>query len=194
MKMSCYDCLLKWLKEPNVFLQKFQILQDDKTYTDDELEKLWEDFKEIPLNHETFGIESDFLHFPKGTSKWQVIRWFEIRYSKGLEIIALPKAVTHLSEEKVDNVFSCERSNQRKRIGKKAPNAANVQTSKKYTDSELEQLWEDFGDVPMNPETEVMAADFLHFPKGTHREEIWKWFDSKHSKGVHFLLYKGEDD
>lgn len=41
----------------------------------------------------------------------------------------------------------------------------------------------------MNPETEVMSDDFLHFPKGTHREDIWKWFDKKHSKGVHFLLY-----
>lgn len=67
-------------------------------------------------------------------------------------------------------------------------------SEKEYTDTELEKLWEDFWDVPMNPETEVMTADFLHFSKGTHREEIWKWFDSKHSKGVHFLLYKGEDD
>lgn len=69
---------------------------------------------------------------------------------------------------------------------------ANEQTEiaeNKYTDTELEELWEKFGDIPMNPETEVMGGDFLHFPKGTHREDIWKWFDQKHSKGVHFLLY-----
>lgn len=71
--------------------------------------------------------------------------------------------------------------------------AKNVCAEKEYTDAELEKLWEAFGDVPMNPETEVMAADFLHFPKGTHREDIWKWFDGKHSKGVIFLLYKGDD-
>lgn len=62
-------------------------------------------------------------------------------------------------------------------------------SEKEYTDTELEELWQAFGDIPMNPETEVMADDFLHFPKGTHREDIWKWFDQKHSKGIHFLLY-----
>lgn len=62
-------------------------------------------------------------------------------------------------------------------------------SEKEYTDTELEELWQAFGDVPMNPETEVMADNFLHFPKGTHREDIWKWFDQKHSKGIHFLLY-----
>ena len=59
-------------------------------------------------------------------------------------------------------------------------------------DKEIEKLWADFADVPMNPETECMEADFLHFPTGTHREEIWRWFDEKHSKGVHFLLYGPE--
>lgn len=59
-------------------------------------------------------------------------------------------------------------------------------------DKEIEKLWADFADVPMNPETECMEADFLHFPAGTHREEIWHWFDEKHSKGVHFLLYGPE--
>lgn len=63
------------------------------------------------------------------------------------------------------------------------------ESCKEYTDTELEDLWDNFGDIPMNPETEVMTADFLHFPKGTNREDIWKWFDQKHSKGVNFLLY-----
>ena len=56
-------------------------------------------------------------------------------------------------------------------------------------DKALEGLWSDFTDVPMNPETECMEAPFLGFPAGTHREEIWHWFDDRHSRGVHFLLY-----
>ena len=42
----------------------------------------------------------------------------------------------------------------------------------------------------MNPETERMEEDFLCFPIGTHREEIWHWFDERHSKGVYYLLYE----
>ena len=39
-------------------------------------------------------------------------------------------------------------------------------------------LWDYFGDLPMNPETEEMEVPFMRFPEGTHREEIWKWFES----------------
>ena len=56
-------------------------------------------------------------------------------------------------------------------------------------DHELEELWLQFGDIPMNPETECMEAPFLHFPAGTHREEIWHWFDRQYSQGVYALLY-----
>lgn len=56
----------------------------------------------------------------------------------------------------------------------------------------LEELWARFGDVPMNPETECMEEEFLHFAVGTHREEIWHWFDHRHSKGVAYLLYKAD--
>ena len=56
-------------------------------------------------------------------------------------------------------------------------------------DKELEKLWSKFGDVPMNPETECMDEEFLSFPVGTHREDIWHWFDERHSKGVAYLMY-----
>jgi hypothetical protein len=61
-----------------------------------------------------------------------------------------------------------------------------------YTDKELEELWEEFGDIPMNPKTECMEGEFLHFPIGTHREDIWHWFDEKYSLGVYYLLYPNE--
>lgn len=67
-------------------------------------------------------------------------------------------------------------------------------------DAALEKLWKQFADVPMNPETEKIEAPFLHLPMsnddylvyfdiGTPREDIWHWFDERHSKGVVYLLY-----
>ena len=56
-------------------------------------------------------------------------------------------------------------------------------------DKVIEDLWAEFADVPMDPDSEKMEDDFLHFPHGTNREEIWHWFDQRHSKGVHYLLY-----
>lgn len=59
-------------------------------------------------------------------------------------------------------------------------------------DKEIEELWELFEDVPMNPETEQIENSFMEFPVGTDREEIWHWFDEQYSKGVHYLLYERE--
>lgn len=55
-------------------------------------------------------------------------------------------------------------------------------------DKVLEEMWHQFGDVPMDPETECMEEPFLGFPAGTDREDIWHWFDERHSKGVVYLL------
>lgn len=35
-----------------------------------------------------------------------------------------------------------------------------------------------------------IEENYLDFEEGTSREDIWHWFDEKHSKGVYFLLYK----
>lgn len=56
-------------------------------------------------------------------------------------------------------------------------------------DTQLEKLWKQFSDVPMNPDTEKMEEPFMDFPAGTDREEIWHWFDERHSKGAVYLLY-----
>lgn len=69
--------------------------------------------------------------------------------------------------------------------------ASNMDTLQ-TRDAKLEQLWGEFADVPMNPGTEEMEEPFLHFPVGTNREEIWHWFDERHSKGVVYLLYGTE--
>jgi hypothetical protein len=38
------------------------------------------------------------------------------------------------------------------------------------------RLWTILGDTPVN-EAEEIEIDFLNFPKGTHRETIWHWFE-----------------
>lgn len=55
-------------------------------------------------------------------------------------------------------------------------------------DVKLEFLWEEFGDVLIDDD-ECILKDFLGFVCGTHREEVWHWFDEHHSKGVAFLMY-----
>lgn len=56
-------------------------------------------------------------------------------------------------------------------------------------DKYLEELWGFFEDVPIDPETERIEEGFLGFPPGTDREDIWHWFDERHSRGVAYLLY-----
>lgn len=49
---------------------------------------------------------------------------------------------------------------------------------------EAKKLWAELEDVPMDCKTECMDAPFLHFPAGTHREEIWHWFEDKFNISV----------
>lgn len=51
------------------------------------------------------------------------------------------------------------------------------------------ELWEEFGDVPMNPATECIEVAWCGFPKGTHREDIWHWFEETFGVAVHDLMY-----
>ena len=68
-------------------------------------------------------------------------------------------------------------------------NGKKIERSTPYVYLDLvKELWADFGDVPMNPETECMEADFLHFPAGTSRQDILYWFDDNHSKGLDYLI------
>lgn len=53
----------------------------------------------------------------------------------------------------------------------------------------VKQLWEEFGDVPMDPETECIETPWLDFPAGTHREEIWYWFEETFDVSVYDLMY-----
>lgn len=60
----------------------------------------------------------------------------------------------------------------------------------RYSNRQIEILWDHFADVPINPETERLDEDFFRWKQGTDREEIWHWFDQHHSQGVYYLLYE----
>lgn len=61
-------------------------------------------------------------------------------------------------------------------------------------DNLLEKLREGLEDIPFYEEDgeQFIEEDYLKFEEGTSREDIWHWFDERHSKGVHFLLYEYE--
>lgn len=67
----------------------------------------------------------------------------------------------------------------------------NVMKEIVLDDEKLEYLWEEFGDVLIDDD-ECILDDFLGFECGTHREEVWHWFDKHHSKGVAALMFGGE--
>ena len=48
-----------------------------------------------------------------------------------------------------------------------------------WKDTYVKDLWEDFGEVPMNPETEEIEEPWKHFLPGTYREKIWHWFEEQ---------------
>ena len=68
-----------------------------------------------------------------------------------------------------------------------------IQLQKEARDSELENMWLALEDVPFDEiDTEMtLSEDWQVFKKGTTREEIWKWFDVRYSKGL-VTLMQGE--
>lgn len=61
------------------------------------------------------------------------------------------------------------------------------------TDTEIERLWDELEDVPID-EDECLDVNWHGWSKGTHREEIWHWFDENHSKGVGWLMNERETE
>lgn len=62
------------------------------------------------------------------------------------------------------------------------------------TDQNLATWWEQLGTVPVDADGEHLDAPFsvqgvMSWPAGTHREEVWHWFDERHTQGVHALMF-----
>lgn len=58
------------------------------------------------------------------------------------------------------------------------------------TAEDIQLLWGAFGDLPMNPETECIEKRFRHFPAGTHREDIWRYFEAVFDVRIADLIEK----
>jgi len=54
-----------------------------KKYSDKQIKKLWEDFEHIYFDNNDKS-DSKFLHFPKGTYKFDIWHWFDEKHSQGL--------------------------------------------------------------------------------------------------------------
>ena len=51
----------------------------------------------------------------------------------------------------------------------------------------LETFWNELGDIPVDDDG-IIQESFLWWPKGTDREDIWRWFDEKYPGGVAKLM------
>lgn len=51
---------------------------------DKALEHLWEQFEDVPMNPGTECIEQPFYQFQAGTSRYEIWKWFDKQYSKGV--------------------------------------------------------------------------------------------------------------
>lgn len=61
-----------------------------------------------------------------------------------------------------------------------------------YVNDSIKMLWRDFGNVPMDPKTEKIEESWHGFKKGTHREEIWHWFEDTFDISVgDVLMFEG---
>ena len=59
----------------------------------------------------------------------------------------------------------------------------------KYDINYVKELWEEFGDTPVEFDTDNIAEPWRQFEKGTDRFEIWHWFEDTFGVPVVDLLY-----
>lgn len=64
----------------------------------------------------------------------------------------------------------------------------DVDYGSSFDDAELEKLWELFGEIAVGDNDEIQE-EFLDFPEGTDRIEVWQWFDERYSRGVVSLFH-----
>lgn len=53
----------------------------------------------------------------------------------------------------------------------------------------IKDLWNKLGDIPIN-EHEEIELQFLQFEPGTHKYDIWHWFEETFNISVNDLMFK----
>lgn len=84
------------------------------------------------------------------------------------------------SEEELEDVQRCP-------VCGKSEGIMDLEAGCSFDDKEIEILWELFGDISTNDMDEI-EEEFLGFPAGTDRFEIWHWFDEMYPRGVEGLI------
>lgn len=62
----------------------------------------------------------------------------------------------------------------------------------KSRDRALEMMWDELADVPFDEDENgrlILSEGWMCFEAGTEREDVWRWFDERHSCGVAYLLH-----
>jgi len=57
------------------------------------------------------------------------------------------------------------------------------------SDKEIEKLWREFGDLPLNDSDDITEG-WNGWEAGTHKIDVWEWFDRVHSKGIYYLIHE----
>ena len=57
----------------------------------------------------------------------------------------------------------------------------------------LNELWNKFSEVPVNNDDEI-EEDFLFFPAGTSKFDVWHWFDERCPHNLHDDLLNPSND
>ncbi len=60
-----------------------------------------------------------------------------------------------------------------------------------FSKDQLIALWILFGDIPID-DRDLIEEEFLGFPAGTDRFDIWHWFDERYPGGVHTLISEAQ--
>ena len=59
--------------------------------------------------------------------------------------------------------------------------------------NKAKQIWDNLGDIPID-NNECIEVEFMDFPIGTHREEIWIWIESFYNISVVNLMFPNRVD
>jgi hypothetical protein len=55
-------------------------------------------------------------------------------------------------------------------------------------DKKICELWLEFGNIPVSEDGESIDQDFHIWSKGTDKQQIWQWFDERHSIGLYKIM------
>lgn len=64
----------------------------------------------------------------------------------------------------------------------------NIQDA--LTDIAIEDVWDNFKNVPTDTNNDYIEEDLYIWVKGTEISEILGWFNKQHSQGIHYLIYE----